>query len=403
MRSTTSAGIIASAAVAAVLGFHGIAGIALQAQAPAAPGGRGGQAGAAAARGPGGAAAAPSTSGSKVERIKVYGASLQGNLEGDDPNRDVVVYLPPSYSKEPNRRYPAVYFLHGYAARVDAYVNLLRLQEAADRSIADGGKEIILVLPDAFTVYSGSMYSNSPVTGDWEGYISRDLVGYIDSHYRTVADRDSRGLSGHSMGGYGTMRVGMKHPEVFSVLYSMSACCLMNNPFQQPAVGQRGTGAPAPAPAAAATPAEGNTASGTAPGAATAPAQGRGEGRGQRGGAMANAMSAQAAAWAPNPMNPPQYFDLPTKDGELQPLIAAKWLANSPLVMVDQYVPSLKRYRAIDVGDKDPLGASNIDLDKALTRLGVSHTFDLYDGDHGNRVGARFVSHLLPFFSKQLK
>ena len=382
MRSTTCARLIASAAVAAVLGFHGIAGMALQAQAPAAPGGRGGQAGAG-----GTAAAAPSTSGSKVERIKVYGASLQGNLEGDDPNRDVAVYLPPSYSREPNRRYPAVYFLHGYAARVDAYINLLRLQEAADRSIADGGKEMILVLPDAFTVYSGSMYSNSPVTGDWEGYISRDLVGYIDSHYRTVADRESRGLSGHSMGGYGTIRVGMKHPEVFSALYSMSACCLMNNPFQQqPASGQRGSGAAAPAPAAA------------------PPTQGRGQGRG-RGGAMANAMSAQAAAWAPNPMNPPQYFDLPTKDGELQPLIAAKWLANSPLVMIDQYVPSLKRYRAIaiDVGDKDPLGTSNVDLDKALTRLGIPHTFELYDGDHGNRVGARFVSHLLPFFSRQLK
>src|SRR5881394_1394038 len=61
--------------------------------------------------------------------------------------------------------------------------------------------------------------------------------------------------------------------------------------------------------------------------------------------------------------------------GVVQPLIAAKWVANSPLVMVDQYVPSLKRYRAIavDVGDKDPLGASNVDLDKALTRLGISH------------------------------
>jgi S-formylglutathione hydrolase FrmB len=389
---------MACAAVAAGLGFLGIAGTALQAQAPAATNGRG-QAGAG-----GVAAAAPNPSGSKVERIKVFGASLEGNLEGDDPNRDVVVYLPPSYGRETNRRYPVVYFLHGYAARVDAYVNLLRLQEAADRSIADGGKEMILVLPDAFTVYSGSMYSNSPVTGDWEGYISRDLVGYIDSHYRTVADRESRGLSGHSMGGYGTIRVGMKHPEVFSALYSMSACCLMNNPFQQPAAGQRATGAAAPAPAAAATPAEGNPTRGTGA-AAPAPAQGRGQGRGQRGGAMANAMSAQAAAWAPNPMNPPQYFDLPTKDGELQPLIAAKWLANSPLVMVDQYVPSLKRYRAIaiDVGDKDPLGASNADLDKALTRLGVPHTFELYDGDHGNRVGARFVSHLLPFFSRQLK
>lgn len=120
---------------------------------------------------------------------------------------------------------------------------------------------------------------------------------------------------------------------------------------------------------------------------------------------MANALSAQAAAWAPNPLNPPQYFDLPTKDGVVQPLIAAKWIANSPLVMVDQYVPSLKQYNAIaiDVGDKDPLGAANNDLDQALTRLGVAHTFELYDGDHGNRVRERFQTKVIPFFSKNLK
>jgi S-formylglutathione hydrolase FrmB len=316
----------------------------------------------------------------------VFGASLEGNLEGDDPNRDVVIYLPPSYSKELARRFPVVYFLHGYSVRVDAYVGLLRLQEAADRAIAAGGKEMILVLPDAYTVYSGSMFSNSPTTGDWEGYISRDLVAYVDSHYRTVANRESRGLSGHSMGGYGTIRIGMKHPGVFSALYSMSACCLMNNPGQQPAGGQR---------------AQGNAAAPAAPPAGQR--QGAGRGRGQ-GGAMANALSAQAAAWAPNPMNPPQYFDLPTKDGVVQPQIAAKWLANSPLVMVDQYVPSLKRYRAIaiDVGDKDPLGGANVDLERSLTRLGIPHTFEQYEGDHGNRVAARFVSHVLPFFSKNL-
>jgi enterochelin esterase-like enzyme len=73
--------------------------------------------------------------------------------------------------------------------------------------------------------------------------------------------------------------------------------------------------------------------------------------------------------------------------------------------MVDQYVPSLKQYSAIaiDVGDMDPLGAANVDLDKALTRLGVAHQFEQYPGDHTNRVGARFGSHLLPFFSKRLK
>ena len=153
-----------------------------------------------------------------VERIKVHGASLEGNLEGDSPDRDVVVYLPPSYAKSPEQRYPVVYFLHGYSVGVEAYVKMLNLPEIADSAIAAGAREMILVLPDANTVYNGSMYSNSPTTGNWEGFLSRDLIFYIDSHYRTVADRDSRGLSGHSMGGYGTIRVGMKHPEVFSAL-----------------------------------------------------------------------------------------------------------------------------------------------------------------------------------------
>jgi enterochelin esterase-like enzyme len=331
-----------------------------------------------------------------VERIKVHGASLEGNLEGDSPDRDVVVYLPPSYAKSPKRRYPAVYFLHGYSVGVEAYVKLLNLPEMADNAIAAGAREMILVLPDAFTVYNGSMYSNSPTTGDWEGFLSRDLVAYIDSHYRTVADRDSRGLSGHSMGGYGTVRVGMKHPEVFSALYAMSSCCLMNNPALPPPApeGARGRGnAPAP-PAPPPASAQGNNARGPAA-----------EGRGRGGAGFGNVMSAEAAAWSPDPANPPQYFDLPTKDGQIQPLVAAKWVANSPLAMVSQYVPNLKQYRAIvmDVGDKDGLNGMNVELDREFTRLGITHVFEQYDGDHGNRVASRFQNNLLTFFSQQLK
>jgi enterochelin esterase-like enzyme len=331
-----------------------------------------------------------------VERIKVHGASLEGNLEGDSPDRDVVVYLPPSYAKSPKRRYPAVYFLHGYSVGVEAYVKLLNLPEMADNAIAAGAREMILVLPDAFTLYNGSMYSNSPTTGDWEGFLSRDLVAYIDSHYRTVADRDSRGLSGHSMGGYGTVRVGMKHPEVFSALYAMSSCCLMNNPALPPPApeGARGRGnAPAP-PAPTPASAQGNNARGPAA-----------EGRGRGGAGFGNVMSAEAAAWSPDPANPPQYFDLPTKDGQIQPLVAAKWVANSPLAMVSQYVPNLKQYRAIvmDVGDKDGLNGMNVELDREFTRLGITHVFEQYDGDHGNRVASRFQNNLLTFFSQQLK
>jgi enterochelin esterase-like enzyme len=331
-----------------------------------------------------------------VERIKVHGASLEGNLEGDSPDRDIVVYLPPSYAKSPKRRYPAVYFLHGYSVGVEAYVKLLNLPEMADNAIAAGAREMILVLPDAFTLYNGSMYSNSPTTGDWEGFLSRDLVAYIDSHYRTVADRNSRGLSGHSMGGYGTVRVGMKHPEVFSALYAMSSCCLMNNPALPPPApeGARGRGnAPAP-PAPPPASAQGNNARGPAA-----------EGRGRGGAGFGNVMSAEAAAWSPDPANPPQYFDLPTKDGQIQPLVAAKWVANSPLAMVSQYVPNLKQYRAIvmDVGDKDGLNGMNVELDREFTRLGITHVFEQYDGDHGNRVASRFQNNLLTFFSQQLK
>ncbi|HEY3836280.1 MAG TPA: alpha/beta fold hydrolase [Bryobacteraceae bacterium] len=228
------------------------------------------------------------------EKIKVHGKSLEGNLEGDSPDRDVFVYLPPGYAASANRRYPVVYFLHGYAAHAETYWKSLSVPSAADAAMADGSShEMIIVLPDAFTVYDGSMFSNSPTTGDWEAYIAGDLIAYIDSHYRTIADRGGRGLAGHSMGGYGTVRIGMKHPEAFSVLYAMSSCCLMNDP-QRLLPGAGANQPPSPA--------------------------------------LANALSAQAAAWAPDTMNPPKYFDLPTKDGEIQPLIAAKWTTNSPLL-----------------------------------------------------------------------
>jgi S-formylglutathione hydrolase FrmB len=75
-------------------------------------------------------------------------------------------------------------------------------------------------------MHQGSMYSNSPTTGDWERFVAEDLVAFIDSHYRTLAKPISRGLAGQFMGGYGALRIGMKRPDVFSSLYIMSACCL---------------------------------------------------------------------------------------------------------------------------------------------------------------------------------
>ena len=171
-----------------------------------------------------------------VERITVHGKALEGNLEGDSPDREVTVYLPPSYAANQNRRYPVVYLLHGYGGRDDTFTaRLANLQESGDRlAVAQGFSSAIVVTPNAYSLHKGSMYSNSPTTGDWERFIAEDLVAHMDGHYRTLPNRMSRGLAGHSMGGYGALRIGMKRPDVFGALYIMSACCLTANSNPQP-------------------------------------------------------------------------------------------------------------------------------------------------------------------------
>src|SRR5215469_224023 len=149
------------------------------------------------------------------ERVKVHGKSLEGNLEGDSPDRDVSIYLPPGYAADRNRRYPVIYLLHGYTNSDDGWFGPnvksgfqsagTTLPAVADQAISAGvAREVIIVMPNAYTVYQGSMYSNSVTTGNWEAYLTRELVEYVDSHYRTIPERAGRGLAGHSMGGYGT-------------------------------------------------------------------------------------------------------------------------------------------------------------------------------------------------------
>ena len=114
--------------------------------------------------------------------------------------------------------------------------------------------------------------------------------------------------------------------------------------------------------------------------------------------------SGEAAAWSPNPGNPPLFFDRPVVDGQLRPEIAAKWIANSPLAMVDQYVTNLKKYNAVamDVGLEDTLIGSIRQMDESLTRLGIEHTFETFEGDHSNHLKDRVELKVLPFFSEHL-
>ncbi len=310
-----------------------------------------------------------------VERVKIHGAALESNLEGNAVDRDAIVFLPPSYARERSRRYPVVYALHGYSIGAEQWTGEIHVPQTIEGAFAQGAKEMIVVLPDSKTAHNGSMYSSSVTTGDFEQYVAHDVVAWVDAHYRTIPDRRSRGLVGHSMGGYGATRVGMKHPDVFGSLYVMSPCCLA----------ARGTGrASAELEKAAA--------------AMQSPADGKDLPF------FTRAQLATAAAWSPNPKNPPLYLDLPTKDGVAQPDVLAKWAANAPLAFMDQYVGSLRQYRAIaiDVGDQDGLRADTVKLHEALDIYGVAHGFEVYPGTHTSRVADRFQNHVLPFFGRNL-
>jgi enterochelin esterase-like enzyme len=312
----------------------------------------------------------PIPEGITVEEIRVHGASLVGNLEGNEVERQVMVVLPPSYASSPNKRYPVVYYLHGFAIDGKNFYNYMRVPEAVAKNAAEGN-EFIVVVPSTLTRMGGSMYSSSVTTGDFRKFIAEDLVGYIDSHYRTIASRGGRGLVGHSMGGYGTWVIGMSYPQVFDSIWAQSACCVSPR-----------TETVESATAMAAVPYDGVDQSGF----------------GMRAGL------ASAVAWAPNPQNPPFYVDWPIRDGAVDPLVMAKWANNSPLAMVASHLPALRSFDAIglDVGDRDGLVRDDTLIHEELDKFGVAHEWAVYEGTHTDKIGQRFADVVLPFFAKHL-
>jgi len=322
--------------------------------------------------------APPLVAGAKpavVERIRVHSVAVEGNLEGESADREVFVVLPPGYASHPERRYPVVYALHGYSIGAQQWIGEIHVPQTIEGAFAKGASEMIVVLPDSKTVHNGSMYSSSRTTGDFETFIARDLVAYIDKHYRTLPVRESRGLVGHSMGGYGASRIGMRHADVFGALYMMSPCCLSP---REP--GQFGGEAEA------------------------ALAQVKTIGDAKKLPWALRAQLATAAAWSPNPQKPPMFLDLPVENGVVRPDVLAKWTANAPLAFLDQYVSALGRYKAIaiDVGDRDGLKDDAAKLHAALDRYGLANSFEVYPGDHTSGVAVRLQEHVLPFFSRNL-
>jgi enterochelin esterase-like enzyme len=127
----------------------------------------------------------PGAKPTTVEHIKIHGAALEGNLEGEAVDRDVIVFLPPSYNTDKHRRYPVVYALHGYSIGAEQWSHEIHVPQTIEGAFAQGAKEMIVVLPDSKTIYNGSMYSSSVTTGDFENYIARMM--WLRTLMRTTA------------------------------------------------------------------------------------------------------------------------------------------------------------------------------------------------------------------------
>ena len=146
--------------------------------------------------------------------------TLTENLIGEDGSKVMIVYLPPSYEFT-EKRYPVIYVLHGFNGTSKSLTR--KMKSAMDRMIlSEEIQEAIAVFVDGSNRFGGSQYLSSPTIGDYETYIRRDLVNFIDKQYRTIPHRDSRGITGFSMGGYGSMHLSLKYPEVFGVVVAQA-------------------------------------------------------------------------------------------------------------------------------------------------------------------------------------
>jgi enterochelin esterase family protein len=299
---------------------------------------------------------------------------LKNNPLNDPFVRDLYVYLPPGYDESPEKRYSSVYVLTGFTGRGRMFLNDHAFQpnfaERMDKLISENKiKPMIAVMPDCFTRYGGAQYINSSATGNYEDYLTEEIVGFVDENLRTVNDKNSRAVMGKSSGGYGALVMAMRHADKFGLVCSTSGDCYFEYSYQ--------------------------------PGFADAVRAIKGEPlkiiekfwdetkrKGKDDFAALNTIG-MSACYSPNEAAEIGFdlpFDLDT--GEILPAVLERWRANDPVFMVENYVENLKSLKLlfIDAGTRDEFG---LDLGARIlcSRLNgndVPHIHEEFDDGHFN-------------------
>jgi S-formylglutathione hydrolase FrmB len=335
---------------------------------------------------------APARSGELLE-LKVPAPSLAGNKLHDPTEQPIVMYLPPGYKSDTGKRYPVIYLLHGFAGNIHHWTTNgyqgLNLQPVMDEFIRAGKiGEVIVVSVNGNNAFTGSFYTNSSTTGGWEDFLVNDVVGFVDSHYRTIARPESRGIAGHSMGGYAAIMTGLKHPDRFSAVYALSPCCgaFVGDLTSENPVWKR-------------------TLSLTSVDQLSKDPQTLED-------FWTIVQVAISAAFSPNPSRPPFYADFPYRleNGNLlaNPDVIARWKAKMPVELAKSNAANLKKLRGfyMDYGENEDfthIRQATRELSDELAAADVPYGFEIYaNGDHGNLIRQRFETRALPFFAERL-
>ena len=311
--------------------------------------------------------------------------ALAGNVLGDPTVQPAWVYLPPGYDGS-RLRYPVLYLLHGVLDEPSVWIEPayqgMTVQATMDSLIGAGAvRPMIVVMPNGRNALGGSYYRNSPVTGGWGDFIARDLVRHVDARYRTLASAGARAIAGHSMGGLGAIWAGMLHADVFQVVYGMNPCCLCCLTDEQIPEETRPLDT---YPSIAALWEELET-----------------------GNIWPLAIAAAMAAFFPDPDRPPFYGD-PDALSRQEPAIADRPEEGVyPVSRVAERVDALRSLEglAFDSAFDDQfvhIPLSTAAFSDTLEAHGVPHVYEVYAGDHRNRMRERMATVVLPWISERL-
>lgn len=330
---------------------------------------------------------------SKIVTLKHKSKILRKNPLRDPFKREVIVYLPPSYRRS-NKKYPVVYLIAGFTGfgrmnlNVSAYSE--NIQQRLDRLIKNGIiKEMIVVMPDCLTKYGGSQYVNSTATGNYEDYLIKEIVPYVDQNFRTIQRATSRCIIGKSSGGYGAMWLAMRNPDVFGLMVTHSGdsafeyCYAKDFPDFIVQIQKYGKGH-------------------SAIRNFIKTQLNFNQPKGKEFFNILNIIGI-SACYSPNPKRKEYNFDLPFElyTGEIIPEIWNKWMKFDPVRIAEKYKENLKKLKLIfvDCGTKDEFAlqaGARMYCDK-LKKIGVKYIHQEFDDGHMNiqyryDVSFKFIS-----------